>query len=99
MRRKFRTCPECGEQGIVIRELHPDGTACQICHKIVEINLMAKALIIVGLLVIMFADFNHFDTGVIGLLASMCLIAIGAFTHQVCPNLMPLKHYPDRDAG
>ena len=90
----FRNCPECGEPGVDVKEVYPHGTSCKLCLKHIEVNMTAIFLIIGSLLGVMFWDLRFYETG-IGLIAALALIYIGAFSHQVYPNFMPLRHYDD----
>lgn len=87
---QYRRCPSCKKQGVDIKEVYPDGTACKYCAGHIEVNFTALMLIMVLLMAVMLIDLHFYDTG-IGLFAALILILIGALYQRAYGALMPLK--------
>lgn len=94
-----RPCPECGEPGVIRDEVYPDGCPCLYCRKHIEVDTTFIVLFVAALIVLMLLDFRVWGTGLVGVPCAVLLIAIGLKLKPVYSRFMPLRHYPDTDAG
>ena len=86
-----RACPECGEPGVIREDVYPDGCPCLYCRKHIEVDTT--------FIVLMLLDFRVWGTGLVGVPCAVLLIVIGLKLKPVYSRFMPLRHYPDTDAG
>ena len=89
---EFRKCPLCQELGVEIRALYPNGTQCQYCNKLIEINTTVLVAVVGGLVGVLILDLGLFGSG-LGYVAAACLVTIALFMQELYPRLLPLTHY------